>query len=195
MKKIKKIDAFNNIEIKVPFVVPENTNQDKKAILSSLNQNLLTDGPKLKRGYAQGVGMMMPPEMLALWLALVLYTASFIAEIVRAGILAIHKGQTEASYAVGLGRGETLRLVVIPQALRIIIPPLTSQYLNLTKNSSLAVAIAYPELVSIFAGTALNQVGQEIEIIFMMAMVYLTFSLLTSLFMNWFNSRIKLVER
>ena len=99
------------------------------------------------------------------------------------------------SYAVGLGRGETLRLVVIPQALRIIIPPLTSQYLNLTKNSSLAVAIAYPELVSIFAGTALNQVGQEIEIIFMMAMVYLTFSLLTSLFMNWFNSRIKLVER
>jgi len=154
-----------------------------------------TDGPKLKRGYAQGVGMMMPPEMLALWLALVLYTASFIAEIVRAGILAIHKGQTEASYAVGLGRGETLRLIVIPQALRIIIPPLTSQYLNLTKNSSLAVAIAYPELVSIFAGTALNQVGQEIEIIFMMAMVYLTFSLLTSLFMNWFNSRIKLVER
>ena len=154
-----------------------------------------TDGPKLKRGYAQGIGMMMPPEMLALWMALVLYTASFIAEIVRAGILAIHKGQTEASYAVGLGRGETLRLIVIPQALRVIVPPLTSQYLNLTKNSSLAVAIAYPELVSIFAGTALNQVGQEIEIIFMMAMVYLTFSLLTSLFMNWFNSRIKLVER
>ena len=137
----------------------------------------------------------MPPEMLSLWVALVLYTASFIAEIVRAGILAIHKGQTEASYAVGLGRGETLRLIVIPQALRVIVPPLTSQYLNLTKNSSLAVAIAYPELVSIFAGTALNQVGQEIEIIFMMAMVYLTFSLLTSLFMNWFNSRIKLVER
>ena len=154
-----------------------------------------TDGPKLKRGYVQGVGMMMPPEMIALWLALVLYTAAFIAEIVRAGILAIHKGQTEASYAVGLRRGDTLRLVIIPQALRVIVPPLTSQYLNLTKNSSLAVAIAYPELVSVFAGTALNQVGQEIEIIFMMAMVYLTFSLSTSLFMNWFNSRVKLIER
>ena len=130
-----------------------------------------------------------------MWLALSLYTAAFIAEIVRAGILAIAKGQTEASYSLGLRPGITLRLVIIPQALRVIIPPLTSQYLNLTKNSSLAVAIAYPELVSIFAGTALNQVGKEIEMIFMMMTVYLTFSIVTSIFMNWFNARVKLVER
>ena len=97
--------------------------------------------------------------------------------------------------ALGLKPGRVLRLVIIPQAMRIIIPPLTSQYLNLTKNSSLAVAIAYPELVSIFAGTALNQVGREIEMVFMMMSVYLTFSIITSVFMNWFNSRVKLTER
>ena len=154
-----------------------------------------TDGPKLKQGFVKGIGMSVHPEMIALWLALVLYTAAFIAEIVRAGITAIHKGQTEASLATGMTKGNTLRLIIIPQALRVIVPPLTSQYLNLTKNSSLAVAIAYPELVSVFAGTALNQVGREVEMIFMMALVYLTFSLITSLFMNWFNHRIKLVEK
>ena len=152
-------------------------------------------GPKLRQGYQDGAGMVLVPEMLAVWLALSLYTAAFIAEIVRAGILAVNRGQTEASYALGLRPNITLRLVIIPQAMRVIIPPLTSQYLNLTKNSSLAVAIAYPELVSVFAGTALNQVGKEIEMVFMMMMVYLTFSLLTAAFMNWFNSRVKLVER
>tara|TARA_X000000950_G_scaffold259787_1_gene328524 strand:+ start:3411 stop:4622 length:1212 start_codon:yes stop_codon:yes gene_type:complete len=154
-----------------------------------------TDGPMLRRGFQSGFGMVLVPEMLAVWLALTLYTAAFIAEIVRAGILAINKGQTEASYSIGLKPGLTLRLIIIPQALRVIIPPLTSQYLNLTKNSSLAVAIAYPELVSVFAGTALNQVGKEIEMIFMMMMVYLTFSVATAAFMNWFNARVKLIER
>ena len=152
-------------------------------------------GPALRRGFQIGDGMVIVPEFIAVWLALSLYTAAFIAEIVRAGILAVSKGQTEASYSLGLRPGVTLRLVIIPQALRVIIPPLTSQYLNLTKNSSLAVAIAYPELVSIFAGTALNQVGKEIEMIAMMMAVYLTFSLLTSAFMNWFNARVKLVDR
>ena len=152
-------------------------------------------GAILRRGFQSGQGMVLIPEFIAVWLALSLYTAAFIAEIVRAGIVAIAKGQTEASYSLGLRPGITLRLIIIPQALRIIIPPLTSQYLNLTKNSSLAVAIAYPELVSIFAGTALNQVGKEIEMIFMMMAVYLTFSIVTSIFMNWFNARVKLVER
>ena len=152
-------------------------------------------GPILRRGYQSGIGMLVVPEMLAVWLALSLYTAAFIAEIVRGGILAVNKGQTEASFALGLRPNFTLRLVIIPQAMRVIIPPLTSQYLNITKNSSLAVAIAYPELVSVFAGTALNQVGKEIEMIFMMMMVYLTFSLLTAAFMNWYNSKVKLIER
>ncbi|WP_443645368.1 amino acid ABC transporter permease [Candidatus Ponderosibacter sp. Uisw_141_02] len=152
-------------------------------------------GSKLRQGYQSGAGMVLVPEMLAVWLALSLYTAAFIAEIVRAGILAVNRGQTEAAFALGVRPNVTLRLVVIPQAMRVIIPPLTSQYLNLTKNSSLAVAIAYPELVSVFAGTALNQVGKEVEMIFMMMMVYLTFSLMTAAFMNWFNSRVKLVER
>ena len=139
--------------------------------------------------------MTLVPELLAVWLALSLYTAAFIAEIVRAGILAVSKGQTEAASALGIRPKYTLRLVIIPQAMRVIIPPLTSQYLNITKNSSLAVAIAYPELVSVFAGTALNQVGKEIEMIFMMMMVYLTVSLITAAFMNWYNDRVKLVER
>ena len=152
-------------------------------------------GPALRRGFQSGAGMVIVPELIAVWLALSLYTAAFIAEIVRAGILAVAKGQTEASYSLGLRPGITLRLIIIPQALRVIIPPLTSQFLNLTKNSSLAVAIAYPELVSIFAGTALNQVGKEIEMIGMMMAVYLTFSVLTAAFMNWFNARVKLVER
>lgn len=140
-------------------------------------------------------GARIYPEMIGLLLALATYTAAFIAEIVRAGILAVDKGQTEAASALGLRRGQTLRLVVIPQAMRIIIPPLTSQYLNLTKNSSLAVAIAYPDLVSVFAGTALNQTGQAVEILLMTMLTYLALSLLTSAFMNWYNARMALVER
>jgi general L-amino acid transport system permease protein len=139
-----------------------------------------------------GVGLV--PEFAALYFALSVYTASFIAEIVRSGILAVNKGQTEASYALGLRPNPALRLVVIPQAMRVIIPPLASQYLNLTKNSSLAVAIGFPELVAA-GGTVMNQSGQAVEIIVIWMAVYLTISLLTSAFMNWFNSRMKLVER
>jgi len=146
-------------------------------------------------GFRPSGGMTIIPEFIALLLALSTYTAAFIAEIVRAGILAINKGQTEASYALGLRPGPTLRLVIIPQAMRVIIPPLTSQYLNLTKNSSLAVAIAYPDLVSVFAGTALNQTGQAVEIISITMLTYLGLSLLTSAFMNWYNARMALVER
>ncbi len=140
-------------------------------------------------------GLTIIPELIALLIALVVYTAAFIAEIVRAGIQAVNYGQTEAAHALGLRAGPTLRLVVIPQALRVIIPPLTSQYLNLTKNSSLATAIAYPDLVSVFAGTVLNQTGQAVEVMIMTLAVYLTLSLLTSMFMNWYNARISLVER
>jgi len=140
-------------------------------------------------------GMELIPELVALVLALSSYTAAFIAEIVRAGILGVSRGQTEAAQAVGLRRGQMLRLVVIPQALRIIIPPLTSQFLNLTKNSSLAAAIAYPDLVLVFAGTVLMQTGQAVEIIAITMAVYLTLSLLISLAMNLYNRRIALVER
>ena len=140
-------------------------------------------------------GLSILPEFIALLVALSIYTAAFIAEIVRAGILAINKGQSEASYALGMRARPTLNLVIIPQALRVIIPPLTNQYLNLTKNSSLAVVIAYPELVSVFAGTALNQSGREVEIILITMLTYLTLSLLTSSVMNWYNARVALVER
>ncbi len=150
--------------------------------------------PELKGFNYQG-GSVMSPEFVALLLALASYTAAFIAEIVRAGIQGVSHGQTEASMALGLRRGPTLRLVVIPQALRIIIPPLTSQYLNLTKNSSLAAAIAYPDLVLVFAGTALMQTGQAVEIIAITMLCYLTMSLLISAFMNWYNKRMALVER
>ena len=139
-------------------------------------------------------GMQIKPEFIALYLALSFYTASFIAEIVRAGILGVSKGQSEASFALGLRPGQALRLVVIPQALRIIIPPLTSQYLNLTKNSSLAVAVGYADLVAI-GGTILNQTGQSIEVVAIWMVVYLGLSLITSVFMNWFNARMALVER
>jgi general L-amino acid transport system permease protein len=139
-------------------------------------------------------GLQLQPEFLALVLALSIYTASFIAEIVRAGILGVSHGQTEAAYSLGLRAGPTLRLIVIPQALRIIIPPLTSQYLNLTKNSSLAVAIGYADLVAV-GGTILNQTGQAVEIVAIWMFVYLTISLITSLFMNWFNRKMALVER
>jgi len=147
------------------------------------------------RGFNFVGGVRVIPEFAALLVALVTYTAAFIAEIVRAGILAVSHGQTEAAYSLGLRTGPTLRLVVVPQALRVIIPPLTSQYLNLTKNSSLAVGIGYPDLFAVFAGTTLNQTGQAIEIIAITMAVYLTISLATSAFMNWYNSRVRLVER
>jgi len=150
--------------------------------------------PVLK-GFNFKGGISIIPELAALLLALSIYTASFIAEIVRSGINAVSHGQTEAAMSLGLPRSKTLKLVVIPQALRIIIPPLTSQFLNLTKNSSLAMAIGYPDLVSVFAGTTLNQTGQAIEIIAMTMGVYLTLSLLTSLFMNIYNHKVALVER
>lgn len=140
-------------------------------------------------------GMQIIPEFIALLIALTTYTAAFIAEIVRAGIMAVNRGQTEASYALGLRPGPTLRLNIIPQAMRVIIPPLTSQYLNLTKNSSLAVAIAYPDLTATFAGTALNVIGQAVEMLGMTMLTYLAISLVTSLFMNWYNSKMSLVER
>jgi len=139
-------------------------------------------------------GTIILPELIALLLSLSIYTASFIAEIVRAGILAVSHGQTEAAHALGLRAQPTLRLVVIPQALRVIIPPLTSQYLNLTKNSSLAVAIAYPDLVAM-GGVVMNQSGRAVEIVIIWMIVYLTVSLLTSAFMNWYNARVRLVER
>jgi general L-amino acid transport system permease protein len=134
-------------------------------------------------------GATLSPEFAALLLGLVAYTAAFIAEIVRAGILAVDRGQGEAAHALGLSRPQTTRLVILPQALRVIIPPMTSQYLNLTKNSSLAVAIGYPDLVSI-ANTAMNQTGQAIEGITIIMAVYLTISLSISAFMNWYNARV-----
>lgn len=140
-------------------------------------------------------GWRLLPEFVALTFGLVIYTAAFIAEIVRSGILSVSKGQTEAAHAIGLNNNQTLRLVIIPQALRVIVPPLTSQILNLTKNSSLAVAIAYPDLVSIFAGTVLNQTGQAIEVIALTMAVYLVISLATSLAMNAYNARVAIVER
>jgi len=150
--------------------------------------------PKLGRFNLKG-GITMIPEFLALWLALSLYTSVFIAEIVRAGILAISKGQWEASQAVGLQRNRILHLVVIPQALRVIIPPLTSQYLNLTKNSSLAIAIGYMDIVATIGGISMMQTGKEMESMILVLSIYLCFSLLISAFMNWYNQRIKLVER
>ena len=135
-------------------------------------------------------GSRMIPEFVALTLSLTIYTAAFIAEIVRAGIMSVHRGQMEAGLSLGLGRGSVLRLIVVPQALRVILPPLTNQYLNLTKNSSLAVAIGYPDLVSVFAGTTLSQTGQAIEIIGITMGVYLLISLVTSAIMSFYGWRI-----
>ena len=147
------------------------------------------------RGFNFVGGVRLIPEFVALLIALTTYTAAFIAEVVRAGVLAVPRGQTEAASALGLRRGLTLRLIVVPQALRVIVPPLTNQYLNLTKNSSLAVAVGYPDLVAVFAGTALNQTGQAIEIIAITMAVYLVISLFTSALMNWYNARLRIVER
>ena len=139
-------------------------------------------------------GFQILPEFLSLYLALSIYTAAFIAEIVRAGIQSVPKGQSEAARAVGFREGAILRLVVIPQAMRTIIPPLTSQFLNLTKNSSLGIAIGYPDLVGV-GGTVNTQSGRAVEIVAIWMIVYLGLSIATSLFMNWFNARMALVER
>ncbi len=139
-------------------------------------------------------GLTLSPEFIALLLGLVLYTAAFVAEVVRAGIQAVSKGQREAAMSIGLRPAQLLQLVILPQALRVIIPPLTSQMLNLTKNSSLAIAIGYPDFVSV-ANTTMNQTGQSIEGVALIMLVYLIFSLSTSAFMNWYNKRVKLVER
>ncbi|MGL4811428.1 MAG: amino acid ABC transporter permease, partial [Beijerinckiaceae bacterium] len=150
--------------------------------------------PQLQ-GFNLRGGIQIFPEFVALLVGLVTYTAAFIAEIVRAGIVSVSKGQSEAAHALGLRPGPTLKLVIIPQAMRVIIPPLTSNYLNLTKNSSLAVAVGYPDLVQVFMGTVLNQTGQAIEVIAITMLVYLTISLATATFMNWYNARKALVER
>ncbi|MBX8523474.1 amino acid ABC transporter permease, partial [Pseudomonas cichorii] len=150
--------------------------------------------PQLK-GFNFTGGWVLIPELISLTLALTIYTAAFIAEIVRSGIKSVSHGQTEAARSLGLRPGPTLRKVIIPQALRVIIPPLTSQFLNLAKNSSLAAAIGYPEMVSLFAGTVLNQTGQAIEVIAITMSVYLAISISISMLMNWYNKRIALIER
>lgn len=155
---------------------------------------LAFDYPQASRFNITG-GMAVQPEFLALLFGLVIYTGAFIAEVVRAGILAVSRGQSEAAGALGLRPNMITKLVIIPQALRVIIPPLTSQYLNLTKNSSLAVFIGYPDLANVFTGTVLNQTGQAIEVVGITMLVYLTISLVTSFGMNWYNQRKALVER
>lgn len=146
-------------------------------------------------GFNTRGGRVLSPELMAILTGLVIYTAAFIAEIVRSGIQAVAKGQREAASALGLTSFQTLRLVIFPQALRIIIPPLTSQYLNLTKNSSLAIAVGYPDLFAVAGNTIRNQTGREIEVFLLVMGVYLTLSLVTSLLMNLYNRRIRLVER
>jgi len=163
------------------------------AVWAAMGAPWQADIPVL-RGFNFRGGGTISPEFAALLLGLVLYTAAFVAEIVRAGIQAIHHGQWEAAGALGLSRGDQLRLVILPQALRVIVPPMTSQYLNITKNSSLAVAIGYQDIVSI-ANTTINQTGQAIEGIAIIMAVYLTISLSISAFMNWYNARIALKER
>jgi general L-amino acid transport system permease protein len=147
------------------------------------------------RGFNFRGGIFLRNSLIALWLALSLYTAAFIAEIVRSGILAISKGQTEAAGALGLRSGRIMRLVILPQALRIIIPPLISQYLNLTKNSSLAIAVGYMDITGTLMGITLNQTGREMETVLLTMLIYLTISLLISAVMNWYNNRVRLVER
>ena len=159
-----------------------------------LPQPLTLEQPKLEGFNTQG-GKILSQQFMALLSGLIIYTAAFIAEVVRAGIQSVSKGQREAATALGLTTGQTLRLVIFPQALRVIIPPLTSQYLNLTKNSSLAIAIGYPDLFAVAGNTILNQTGREIEMFTLIMGTYLSLSLLTSLLMNIYNRRIRLVER
>jgi general L-amino acid transport system permease protein len=158
-----------------------------------MGRPLALDLPQMGKFRPSG-GTVLQPEFVALTLGLSIYTASYIAEIVRSGILAVSKGQWEAAGSLGLSRTRTLRLIVIPQAMRVVIPPLTNQYLNLTKNSSLAVAIGYPDFFNV-AGTINNQTGQAVEVVAITMAVYLVLSLVTSVFMNWYNARIALVER
>jgi general L-amino acid transport system permease protein len=152
------------------------------------------DMPEAGRFNFRG-GMQVPDTLVALWLGLVVYTGAFIAEIVRAGIQSVSKGQREAALAVGLSQTQTMNLIILPQAVRVIIPPTTRQFRNLTKNSSLAVFIGYPDIVAVFAGTSLNQTGQAIEIISLSMLFYLVVSLFISLLMNWYNRASRLVER
>jgi len=152
------------------------------------------DVPELKGFNFKGGGRLIP-ELMALWTALTVYTAAFIGEIVRSGIQSVSHGQTEAAQALGLRRGLALRMIIIPQAMRVVIPPLTSQYLNIAKNSSLATAIGYPDLVSVFMGTTLNQTGQAVEIVAMSMAVYLTISLSISFLMNAYNQAMAMRER
>ena len=155
--------------------------------------------PKLKQlatpSFKYEGGISLPPELIALTLSFALYTATFIAECVRAGIQGVGKGQKEAAASIGLNPNQVLKLVVMPQALRIIIPPTTNQYLNLTKNSSLAAAIAYPDLVLVFAGTALMQTGKAIEIVSITMLTYLSLSISISILMNWYNKKIAIKEK
>lgn len=182
-----RVPALLKLRALLPLLLPV-------MVFFALGLPLHVDWPVLNRfGYEGGWALI--PEFVALVLALSTYTAAFIAENVRSGIQAVSHGQTEAARALGLREGKILRLVIVPQALRIIIPPLTSQYLNLTKNSSLAVAIAYPDLVSVFSGTVLNQTGQAVEVIAITMTIYLSLSLFTSLLMNLYNRRMALVER
>ena len=164
-----------------------------------LGVSLTFNYPELKQlsptVYTFAGGVSIIPELIALALALSMYTATFIAENVRAGIMGVGKGQKEAAASIGLNRGQVLKLVVMPQALRIIIPPTTNQYLNLTKNSSLAAAIAYPDIVLVFAGTALMQTGRAIEIISITMLTYLSLSISISLFMNWYNKKMAIKEK
>ena len=155
---------------------------------------LAFDVPELQ-GFNFTGGYALRPELVALLVGLSGYTASFIAEVVRAGVLSVSHGQTEAARALGLTAGQTLRKVVLPQAIRVIVPPLTNQYLNLTKNSTLAVAIGYPDFVAVFAGSVMQRTGQAVEVIFVTMLFYLVLSLATSLFMNWFNRRVAIKER
>ena len=152
-----------------------------------------TDSP-LRGEFAIENGGALTPEFLSLLVGLTTYTAAFVAEVVRGGIGSVSRGQAEAASALGLSQGQSMRLVMLPQALRVIIPPLTNQYLNLTKNSSLAVAIGYPDVVSI-ANTAINQTGRAVECIALIMLVYLSTSLFTSLLMNWYNARAAIQER
>lgn len=165
------------------------------AVVWMLSGAQMTFEPPVLNRFNFSGGVELPPELVALAFGLTIYTAAFIAETVRGGIQSVSHGQTEAAQALGLKEGDRLRLVIVPQAMRVIIPPLTSQYLNLTKNSSLGAAIGYPELVNVFTGTTLNQTGRAIEVIALTMLVYLTLSLTTSAIMNWYNARVALVER
>ncbi|MAK12218.1 MAG: amino acid ABC transporter permease [Candidatus Pelagibacter sp.] len=179
------------ISLSLLFIIPF-------LIINIFNVELEFSYPKLdiQMGIANYIGgVSIIPELIALAFALSLYTSTFIAENVRAGILGIDKGQKEAAASIGLTNTQVLRLIVIPQALRIIIPPTTNQYLNLTKNSSLAAAIAYPDIVLVFAGTALMQTGRAIEIVTITMLTYLTLSISISIFMNWYNKKVALTER